>query len=235
MESERNCASCYDDKPDNQFPVGRITQNCEHEITTICTICLQESIAAQSNGKTYDHINCPQEDCNMRLTYEDVQRWADPITFTRQAFHQYLAHDYKLTVTQRYSRLATREAIQSLPDFRWCAGEGCENGECYPNGERTPRISCSGCGGVNCYIHQRLWHEGQTCEEFDRVAGADPTQADAASAAMIHANTKRCPGRREGSTTTCNAPIMKNGGCSHMSCEDILQHFWCPWELILMQ
>lgn len=66
-----------------------------------------------------------------------------------------------------------------------------------------------------------VWHEGRTCEQYDQDANADPTQADTASMRFIQANTKSCPGRRGDRVTVCGSPILKDGGCSHMTCEDV--------------
>lgn len=76
-------------------------------------------------------------------------------------------------------------------------------------------FSCIACGFRVCVFHEREWHRGETCDEFDRRVKQKEEQRmqEAASAKAIGELTKKCP--REG----CGWNIEKNGGCDHMTCE----------------
>jgi hypothetical protein len=68
-----------------------------------------------------------------------------------------------------------------------------------------------------CIIHEDIWHEGETCEEYDyRSSGRraqEQRSQEAASLAAISKSAKKCPG------LNCAYYIEKNNGCDHMTCK----------------
>jgi hypothetical protein len=119
--------------------------------------------------------------------------------------------------TFRYDQLSTREAINDDPDWKWCLRPGCPSGQIHPNGDAEPIITCSECGFRMCAKHNREWHGGETCQEYDyRVSGQkdrDQAAQEAASQAAVNQLSRKCPGKK------CAYSIEKNDGCDHMTCK----------------
>lgn len=78
-------------------------------------------------------------------------------------------------------------------------------------------ITCASCSHKVCAIHENAWHEGETCENYDRRSlsrkAQENREQEAASLAAIRKMSKKCPG------LDCNYYIEKNSGCDHMTCE----------------
>jgi len=100
---------------------------------------------------------------------------------------------------------------KTLPNFRWCSNPNCTSGQVHSNGDSSPKMICTECSFVTCFTHQRPWHEGRTCEEFDEQG--DPTQKkqEAASEKTVEQSSAPCP--------SCSAPVTKISGCPNVRCE----------------
>src|SRR6201996_6648800 len=119
---------------------------------------------------------------------------------------------------ERYDKMMTRAALSAIPDFWWCLGPGCESGQIHVNGTDGPIMRCFGCDFKTCIRHEREWHHGETCEQYDdRVDGSKRRQKEkktaAASMQLIFDTTKKCPGKG------CGWNIEKHNGCDHMTCK----------------
>lgn len=57
--SERDCATCFEQKPSIEFPDSLCTKNCDHDINT-CRECTQEHIAVQLDAVRYDRLACAE-------------------------------------------------------------------------------------------------------------------------------------------------------------------------------
>jgi hypothetical protein len=122
---------------------------------------------------------------------------------------------YKLTNSYRYDALATRAALSTDADFRWCLRSGCGSGQIHLAGEEGPIFSCISCKFKACITHEREWHEGETCEQYDdRIRGQEARRDEEATARTIERTTKKCP--------QCQSSIEKNSGCDHMTCKCLL-------------
>ncbi|KAK5939860.1 hypothetical protein PMZ80_008242 [Knufia obscura] len=75
-------------------------------------------------------------------------------------------------------------------NWLWCPAEGCGHGQLH-NLTNIPYVTCSQCQTKICKNHQRRWHEGMTCHEFDEVSNHD----EAAKKDMdeVRRTTKPCP------------------------------------------
>ena len=113
----------------------------------------------------------------------------------------------------RYDKLMTRKALESLPNFRWCLGPNCSSGQIHRMGNAEPIMICNSCGFRMCFVHQIPWHRnGISCAEWDLLAGDEKSQ-DAASAKLLKEITKACP------SPSCGWRIQKIDGCDQMTCE----------------
>jgi hypothetical protein len=72
----------------------------------------------------------------------------------------------KLTLLS-YDSLCNREALSNVPNFIWCLG--CDAGQIHEDGESCPAVTCQGCNAVSCFNHKVPWHEGLTCDQYDRL------------------------------------------------------------------
>lgn len=77
----RECAVCGESKACADFPDPARLQ-CHHEWET-CPDCVRTWIAAELDGKGWEHIKCPEPDCKASLNHSDVSQLADPMTFQR--------------------------------------------------------------------------------------------------------------------------------------------------------
>lgn len=112
---------------------------------------------------------------------------------------------------RRYDKILLHRALASEPNFRWCLSPTCENGQVYENvDELLAAVQCEECGFRMCFRHQRPWHIGMTCAEFDSsCVYGDPKHIQTQE--YIMTNTKACPG--------CGSRIEKGSGCFHMTCK----------------
>ncbi|OCL05005.1 hypothetical protein AOQ84DRAFT_299751, partial [Glonium stellatum] len=184
------CSICGDTKPAIDFP-KQITKTCAHEVNN-CRKCLQSWIVSSLENRAWDKISCSE--CNELLLYSDVQTHASPEIF------------------QKYDQLATRAALSTISEFRWCISpNGCTSGQIHESGPEGPIFRCMSCGFKSCTVHERAWHEGETCEEYDYRTDPKKKKAeDEASAKLVHKIAKNCPG--------CEWRIEKISGCDHMTC-----------------
>lgn len=111
--------------------------------------------------------------------------------------------------------LATKAALGDIPNFYWCLEKGCGSGQIHEPA-RSDRACpdtlfvCHACKGRQCTRHAVRWHEGRTCQEYDR--GSSPRlRQEKASELAIRGVSKRCPG--------CNRSVSKYVGCNHITCK----------------
>lgn len=93
----------------------------------------------------------------------------------------------------RYEKMLNRKAANEMPNFDWCALDGCISGQIIVPGEDCPgeptSVVCSGCNGVYCFKHRTDWHVDLTCDEFDiilrgRSEAQDPFEYERLKAKM---------------------------------------------------
>ncbi|KAH0559686.1 hypothetical protein GP486_003797 [Trichoglossum hirsutum] len=157
LKQDQECVVCTETLKGTDFPQTRITGTCTHEPAT-CLGCIAEHIRVQLDSRTWGQLSCPE--CPEPMVYVDVRRYATEETF------------------QRYDTLAMRDGIATDPNFRWCPAPGCESGQIHNEGAVAPVLTCIACSARSCFTHQRLWHDGVTCDEFDRGVVAVPDDDD---------------------------------------------------------
>jgi hypothetical protein len=157
LRQDQECVVCTETIKGSGFPQTRITGTCTHEPTT-CLGCVAEHIRVQLDSRTWGQLSCPE--CPEPMAYVDVRRYA-----TEEIF-------------QRYDTLAMRDGIATDPNFRWCPAPGCESGQIHNEGAVAPVLTCVACNARSCFTHQRLWHDGLTCDDFDRGVVANPDDGD---------------------------------------------------------
>jgi len=136
-------------------------------------------------------------DCSEKLHSDEVLRWAQQGGDTEAAAFL----DQRLLAEQ----------LKDMPDFCWCA-HGCGMGQEHCERERKP-MACRKCRGKTCFRHKSVWHEGQTCDEYDA------SQQQAERDEILRAGVKPCP--------KCGEGIQKQEGCARMTCT--CTHTFC-WD-----
>ncbi|KAI1073664.1 hypothetical protein F5B20DRAFT_574655 [Whalleya microplaca] len=188
------CIVCGDDKRVSEMPTGRhITEACEHD-SAMCRECVGQWISSSLDTTTWNRLKCP--DCPRLLKFEDIRAYA-----TRETF-------------ERYDILATKAALASIDEFKWCLNPRCNSGQIHPRG--CTRAKCSACKRYSCVLHNVPWHSGESCEEYERRTRKQ-RKNDKASEKHVNEITKPCPG--------CNRKVNKYTGCDHVTC--ICGHEWC--------
>jgi E3 ubiquitin-protein ligase RNF14 len=213
VPASRECTVCGDDVPIPQLPA---LMNCIHE-PKVCAGCFASWIASALDSKGWRHIGCPESNCRTMLDHVEVQLYAAPEVFQKYLLPSAVSTSNTANALFRFDALSMRDALNDDPDFRWCLRPGCNSGQIHDGAVDDPRSVCNDCGFAVCIKHERAWHEGETCEEYDyRISGRqqrDQAAEEAASEAEINRSSKKCPGRN------CAYNIQKNEGCDHMTCK----------------
>jgi hypothetical protein len=75
------CQVCLEKKWRADFPARNPTDNCDHDPTDCCNICLSQTITTEFESNIWDDIRCPT--CNLQLLHKDVREFAAPEIFER--------------------------------------------------------------------------------------------------------------------------------------------------------
>ncbi|KAF2489028.1 hypothetical protein BU16DRAFT_221230 [Lophium mytilinum] len=147
---KRECAVCAESYPIPDLPS---LMNCEHE-PQVCNECYQGWIASELNSKSWKEIKCPEEGCKQILCHAEVQEYATSEVYAK------------------FDALSAREALNDDPNFRWCRGPNCKSGQIHESDVSGNIFVCVDCGFKVCTVHEGVWHEGETCEEYNyRTSG----------------------------------------------------------------
>ncbi|KAL2808231.1 hypothetical protein BJX63DRAFT_39984 [Aspergillus granulosus] len=145
--SRKECVACMEELRSSLFPPTPISPWCEHPAGQICKPCLKRSLQAQLEGLGNEGLTCPI--CRKPMSENDVQKWAKP------------------DVVRRYNSIRTRKTLANDPNFIWCSNPNCGGGQIHASGAESPIMTCIYCHARTCFTHQRPWHEGMTCYEYD--------------------------------------------------------------------
>jgi IBR domain, a half RING-finger domain len=159
------------------------TERCAHP-AGICTSCLSQTISAtlEAHGAAQP-IRCPDATCTEVMSRDDVKTWASDNTFAR------------------WDMLSLRELMRTdattNPDgglFVWCQSPYCYSGQLHPQGDAQPMVTCIRCSEKTCFTHSTMWHEGQTCKQYDRSRPVKDIINRGVSRAAIWWRSRSCPG-----------------------------------------
>lgn len=113
-----------------------------------------------------------------------------------------------------FDTLFHRQLISEDANFRWCPNPACGSGQLHEGDD--PLWTCTECRRRACAVHNVDWHEGQTCEVYDRLqAIRDPQHRldEGMSENHVRDHCKRCPNSR------CRVLSYRALGCHHMTCK----------------
>lgn len=160
-EQRLTCVVCFDALEYGCYPQPPIAAGCDHGFVPgmhICFTCLRRSLDKQlSSGATF--LSCPI--CLEQLSDEEVQRWSSRRTF------------------QAYDAKRTWQILEEDAEFVRCVRKDCGYGQLHAGGLEDPIVVCGSCGTRTCFIHRdTIWHEGLTCEEYDRLVNPRPDSSE---------------------------------------------------------
>ncbi|KAG9085288.1 hypothetical protein FS749_004560 [Ceratobasidium sp. UAMH 11750] len=199
------CVVCFESDPLVRFAERSPTADCAHG-ATVCVGCLERHIlGAIHHGGNVD-VRCPHEGCGKKLEYWDIYG---------------SVRDWGMLVY--YEVLLLKREAEGEKDFVWCKNPKCRSGQIHRNGKYNPVVVCETCNAKSCYNHDRPWHEGLTCEQYDKLRQDE--EQNKATARYLAQHTKPCP--------KCHRKIERNGGCDHMVCRPPggCGHEFC-WECL---
>jgi hypothetical protein len=193
QRADQTCGLCVDDKKRADMVLWRVAAGCKEHADECCRECMAEYLRLSLESGGWERLRCPM--CGAGMGWEDVKMGAD-----REVF-------------ERFDELVTRAELGRMEGFYWCLNSGCksgqilaEDGECSAGGE----FRCVECKERYCVRHTMPWHEGETCEEYDRRMGKRERDEEL-SRQVAEMGTMACPG--------CKRPIMKEEGCNHIRCK----------------
>ncbi|KAG8748601.1 hypothetical protein FRC12_013814 [Ceratobasidium sp. 428] len=169
----RMCAVCFEYEPTVRFAERSPTADCAHG-ATVCVGCLEYHILFAIHRCGNMDVQCPHEGCGKQLEYWDV--------YASVRDWNYLGY---------YEALLLRREMEAEKDFVWCKNPQCKGGQIHRPGKSNPIVICETCRAKSCFVHDRPWHEGLTCEQFDKQRRDEVH--DKATAQYIAQNTKPCP------------------------------------------
>jgi hypothetical protein len=190
------CDICYDEVNANDEAYG---MPCGHQY---CISCWKEYLNCalqdrQQNTTVLLPVSCPDQECNERVTVEDLQVAAPDLI-------------------KMWNDIALRAFIYNNKGHCACPGPDCSmvartapsvNANAATN--RNLRVAstahCTHCATAFCVSCRNKPHQPAQCSDFtewNRIFGS--------SNFWVKKNAKPCP--------SCNVPIEKNQGCNHMQC-----------------
>ncbi|KAK4235516.1 hypothetical protein C8A03DRAFT_36627 [Achaetomium macrosporum] len=192
LQETEACIVCAEAKKLSDMPI-KITPHCKHRPKT-CKECLKHWIDTRLGDGMSDKVTCPE--CSLPLGWHDVKRAA-----------------FKATLA-RYDRQLLHKALRRLEDFHYCLSPRCQSGQIHD--AKCPEFRCGACAARQCVRHNLPWHEGETCEQYNK-RNPKRAQAEKASKAEIQTSTRTCP--------ECGRVVYKSSGCNHITC--VCGHEWC--------
>jgi hypothetical protein len=111
MIKKLECIICLKSRPKSLF--CKITTNCDHELN-ICKLCVNKHITVLLDKRV--DVNCPFNDCEQIIQYGDMKEIANKKIF------------------KRYDKMILYQALNRIPEFRWCLNAKCNFGQIYIEG-----------------------------------------------------------------------------------------------------
>ena len=172
-----------------------IQLSCEH---TYCLECLEElAKSAAATSKEQFRIKCQGSEGTC------------PMSFSLNELHDHLP----TSVFEDVLKSSFSEHLQRHPDsLKYCPTPDC--GYVYRSKtiSNPPAYRCPNCFESICtYCHDR--HGKHTCAEYKDIKSGG---YEALEKLKKELSIKDCP--------KCKTPIMKSGGCNHMTCEGCKTH-----------
>ncbi|CAF1179099.1 unnamed protein product [Rotaria sordida] len=200
----RECVVCFVEQPEREF-YPTYSEKCRHTRRYICNKCTSYSVKTILDSAISSRVACPEINCLVKWNSDEIRRVL-------------LATENNLLL-RKYDAYLIKRFFENQFNFFWCAHE-CGSGQYdYRRLTRNWKITCSQCKRDTCAFHRVKWHEGMTCEQYDRLYPSSDTR----TRKWIKKNSKKCP--------RCQCNIEKDGGCDHITCQKCRYEF-C-WDCLI--
>ncbi|CAF1286025.1 unnamed protein product [Rotaria sordida] len=200
----RECVVCFVEQPEREF-YPTYSEKCRHTRRYICNKCTSYSVKTILDSGISSRVACPEINCLVKWNSDEIRRVL-------------LATENNLLL-RKYDAYLIKRFFENQFNFFWCAHE-CGSGQYdYRRLTRNWKITCSQCKRDTCAFHRVKWHEGMTCEQYDRLYPSSDTR----TRKWIKKNSKKCP--------RCQCNIEKDGGCDHITCQKCRYEF-C-WDCLI--
>jgi len=155
-----------------------------------CVTCWNGYLETKVKDGEVLKLNCPYPKCRRPVERKEIKARLSPEMF------------------EKFNRFYTQAQLSLNPNARWCPTPNCD--QVMFGSKLDPRLKCPKCAHEICFRCNHDWHTG-SCERAARgLVGYAADRAAFAAYALV-ANIKPCP--------KCRAPIEKNEGCNHMTCQ----------------
>ena len=168
---------------------ARLSSRCLHADRTVCHDCAYQNLLFVLEYNIRSAVICPELNCHARLNVEEIR--------------DILLYYDNTDLLERYDIYLTNLLLEGMDEFVWCA-YGCGSGQLHLIDSN--KVDCIHCDRSTCFQHHIPWHEGVTCEEYDRLDLSN----DPMSKKYLKTFSKQCP--------KCRVKIEKIDGCDHMTC-----------------
>lgn len=185
------CPICMEDEPE----ITLETLHCGH---SACIDCLPTFVAIHSKDLSQYPVHCFK--CEDPLTYAEITKYLKGDTDKIRAYDRF---------TGMHALLASGDARPLSCPLPQCNTLMAVSG-CGEEDTKEARQVCIGCSEPFCVRCEAVWHEGETCIEFQHKLKSKC--ADSGFKLQLLAKEKKyaqCP--------ECNGMIEKTGGCNHIT------------------
>lgn len=172
-----------------------------------CIECIKSYITIRLRDRGLEGLNCITRGCNHSSGFSG-RDWRDlALGYLPPELHaQFFEQSIRLFMS--------KEQI-------WICPNGCDTPGVTVQPNATPgypHVECPSCSGRICTGCKVAWHKGQTCQQYQLehpTVLTDDERAVIENLAKLGA--RRCP--------VCQFIIIKEGGCSHINCEQCRHDF----------
>ncbi|CAF1399575.1 unnamed protein product [Rotaria sordida] len=161
---------------------------CYHVQRDVCDTGVNRYVEMSLRNSIAHPIKCPEPNCRVLLKSDMI--------------FEILNDNNNIELLEVYDSYLDEKRLERIKKFIRCA-HGCGSGEIHS--VSNPKVVCIKYRKMTCFIHKIPWHDGITCEDYERLARI----VDQKSYEYIKNYRKQCPKWR--------VNIEKNFGCDHMN------------------
>lgn len=173
----------------------------------VCIECIKAYITIRFRERGLEGLNCIIRGCNHRSGFSGRDWREVALGYLPPELH---AQFFEQSIRSFMSKEQT-----------WTCPNGCDTSGVTVQPNATPgypHVECTSCSGRFCAGCKVAWHKDQTCQQYQLehpTALTDDERTVIENLAKLGA--RRCP--------VCQFIIIKEGGCSHINCEQCRHDF----------
>lgn len=202
---------------------GDVVCRLRREYVPMCHICMDELAVDPQQPRPYHAQGCHLmlcEDC-LTDTIEHAIAHGQTEAIRCPCCHYYvLAREVNERCSpkakEQYHTFQLRKLLGKMPNLKECTSPGCGNAVFYEEECAADRWECEVCAETCSFCKGPAHKRGAQCEASRKFRSAERRQ----KLWVAFSISKRCP--------SCRTPIIKRGGCPHMTCQNpACRHEFC--------